>query len=69
MVLAMDIAGHIPGFVKNKIAKRLSNIGLQIVDYLMHGTLRQVRPMEHVRARCDKFENDAEETMFEQLRV
>ena len=39
MVIAMDIAGHIPSFIKNKIAKRLSNIGLQISDYLMHGTL------------------------------
>ena len=39
MVLAMDIAGNIPGFIKNKIAKRLSNVGLQVVDYLMHGTI------------------------------
>ena len=28
MVLAMDIAGNIPSFVKNKIAKRLSNVGM-----------------------------------------
>ena len=41
MVLAMDIAGNIPSFVKNKIAKRLSNVGLQVVDYIMHGTVPQ----------------------------
>ena len=39
MVISMDIAGSIPSFVKNKIAKRLSNVGLQIADYIMHGTV------------------------------
>ena len=39
MVIAMDIAGSIPGFIKNTIAKRLSNVGLQTTDYIMHGTV------------------------------
>lgn len=38
-MVAMDIAGMIPGFVKNKIAKKLANVGLQISDYVMHGTI------------------------------
>ena len=38
-VTSLDIAGMIPGFIKNKIAKRLANIGMQISDYVMHGTI------------------------------
>ena len=38
-IIALDVAGMIPGFIKNKIAKRLANIGLQIADYVMHGTI------------------------------
>ena len=38
-VIALDVAGMIPGFVKNKIAKRLANTGLLIADYVMHGTI------------------------------
>lgn len=38
-VISMDIAGMIPGFVKKKIATRLANVGLQIADYVMHGTI------------------------------
>ena len=38
-VIAMDVAGMIPGFVKTKIATRLSNVGLHLADYIMHGTI------------------------------
>ena len=38
-VIAMDVAGRIPGMIKNKIAKKLSNIGMQVSDYMMHGTI------------------------------
>ena len=38
-VVSMDIAGMIPGFVKTKIATKLANVGLQIADYMMHGTI------------------------------
>ena len=38
-VIALDIAGMIPDFIKKKIAKRLANVGLQIADYVMHGTI------------------------------
>lgn len=38
-VISLDIAGMIPKFVKTKIAKRLANVGLQIADYVMHGTI------------------------------
>ena len=38
-VISMDIAGMIPGFIKTKAAKKLANIGLQIADYMMHGTI------------------------------
>ena len=38
-VIAMDVAGRIPSMIKNKIAKKLSNIGMQVSDYMMHGTV------------------------------
>ena len=38
-IVSLDIAGMIPGFVKTKIAKRLANVGVQIADYIMHGTI------------------------------
>ena len=38
-IIALDIAGRIPDFIKNKIATRLSNIGMQLADYVMHGTV------------------------------
>ena len=38
-VISMDVAGMIPSFVKNKIAAKLANVGLQIADYIMHGTI------------------------------
>ena len=38
-VIVLDIAGYIPNFVKTIIAKRLSNIGLKLVDYIMHGVV------------------------------
>ena len=38
-VISLDIAGMIPGFIKTKVAKKLANVGLQIADYMMHGTI------------------------------
>merc|ERR1712079_155442 len=40
-VIALDISGMIPNVVKSKIAKKFSNIGLQISDYVMNQTVPQ----------------------------
>ena len=38
-VIALDPSGWLPNLVKNAVAKRLANIGLQIADYVMHGII------------------------------
>ena len=37
-IVKMDPAGSIPGFIKNKMAKRMANGLLILVDYLQTGT-------------------------------
>ena len=39
MLVSMDPAGMIPGFIKNTIAARISNAGLMMADYLRDGTV------------------------------
>ena len=39
MMACFDPAGLIPGFVKNRIASYMGNMGLMLVDYLMNGTV------------------------------
>ena len=39
VLVSVDVAGMIPGFIKNKIAGRLANMGLIVVDYLKDGTV------------------------------
>ena len=39
MMACFDPAGLIPGFVKNRIASYMGNMGLMLVDYLMDGTV------------------------------
>ena len=39
MMACFDPAGLMPGFVKDRIASYMGNMGLLLVDYLMNGAV------------------------------
>ena len=41
MLVSMDPAGMLPGFIKNSVATRLANAGIIMANYLRDGTVPQ----------------------------